>query len=272
MKKIGINANTEKELALSLARDVNRRLRCLGAIGVYDALTAAVLGETAGDFSSVEALIVIGGDGTVLNCAEWAAQNDVPLLGVNMGNIGFLNNVEANDLDSALARLVADEYFIHARLLLQGSMEDKNRLALNDFLLFKEHYSHTIQVAIDIDDVRIANFACDGVLVSSPTGSTAYSLSAGGPIVAPNVNAILITPVCPHTLSARPMLVGENDVVSLRILQGHCNRAQISADGIPVFEKFELGHILRVGVAKQRLRFICVNGHNFFERVRNKLY
>lgn len=272
MKRIGIDANTQKPMAVETAEKTFSILQSLGAEPCYAEEVCDVLGVPFQGMEDAEALLVIGGDGTILNRAEWGMRTQIPLLGINLGHVGFLNNIEAHDLRESLAQLVQDQYTVFSRAMLESEVYGKKYYALNDFLMFKCHYSKTIDVRICINDICMANFACDGILVSTPTGSTAYSLSAGGPIVAPNVNALLLTPICPHTLSARPMVISQDDEIILQIDDGHCPTAQVIVDGQCIEESFAGSEKLIVRYAKQSLRFISIYDFNFFELARKKLY
>lgn len=272
MKRIGIDANTQKPMAVETAERTFSILQALGAEPCYAKEVSDVLGAPFQGIDGIEALLVIGGDGTILNRACWGMQTQIPLLGINLGHVGFLNNVEVQDLEKSLERLVQDHYTIFSRAMLESKVYGEKYYALNDFLIFKQHYSKTIDVCIHINGVCMANFACDGILVSTPTGSTAYSLSAGGPIVAPNVNALLLTPICPHTLSARPMLISQEDEITLQITDGHCPAAQVIVDGRCIEESFTGEEKVVVRYAERPVRFISMYDFNFFDLARKKLY
>lgn len=277
MKRIGIQANIDKASALTVAADAFKLLHELGVTPVLESTTAQAMGKEAGEAGSegrVDALLVIGGDGTILRSAVKAAQEDVPMLGVNLGKKGFLTEVEINELPQAIHQLLSGAYTIESRMMLRGelcSAASGSWLALNDFILFKEHFSHTLNVDITVNGQLVGQYACDGLLLSTPTGSTAYSLSAGGPIVAPYVKGILITLICPHSLSARPMLVGEDDVVSF-VTSGANSIAQLSADGQPKVARLDKGDTVTVRKAKETAKFIHFADYNFFNLVLKKLF
>lgn len=272
MKKIGIDANTRKPNAVETARKIFDLLTQWGANPSYSRELSQALDIFYQKQDDLEVLLVIGGDGTVLNRAYWAMQTGTPLLGINLGHVGFLNNVDIPDLEESLKRLLDGEYELFSRSMLEGVVAGYTYYALNDFLLYKEHYSNTIDVRVQVNGVHMATFACDGTLVSTPTGSTAYSLSAGGPIVAPNVKTTLITPICPHTLSARSMLIAEQDVVTLEVTEGHCSVAQLIVDGQCVEKQFVQGDCLQIRTAEKPVQFVSINDHNFFELARRKIY
>lgn len=272
MKRIAIDANTQKPRALEVGKRIFELLEAMGASPYYRKELAQFYDKPYKEEEELpEALIVIGGDGTILNRAKWSMDNQIPLLGVNLGRIGFLNNVEESEVEEALKRLLADDFSILRRGMLQGEMQGETYCALNDFLVYKEHYSNTINVSVNIDDVKITTFSCDGILVSTPTGSTAYALSAGGPIIAPNVDAMLIAPICPHTLSARPLIVSTEDKIDIHIERGHCTRADVVVDGQFV-NSLEEHHVLSITASAKPALFISINEYNFFELAQKKLY
>lgn len=273
MKRIGIQANIDKAPALSVAADAFKLLYELGVTPVLERTTAQAMGKEAGGEEHIDVLLVIGGDGTILRSAVKAAQEDVPMLGVNLGKKGFLTEVETNELPQALRQLLSGAYTIESRMMLRGELHGSasgSYLALNDFIIFKERFSHTLNVDVTVNGQLAGQYACDGIILSTPTGSTAYALSAGGPVVAPYVRGILITFICPHSLSARPLLVGEDDIVSFAT-HGSNSVAQLSADGQPKYWRVDKGDIVTVRKAEETAKFIHFADYNFFDLVLKKL-
>jgi len=167
----------------------------------------------------VDLVIVLGGDGTLLSVAHLAALESVPVVGVNLGRLGFLTEVPVDELFVSLdAFLAGRRGIVSPRLLLKATSRGKSYLCLNDVVINKGAVARMIQIAIQIDGRDIAELKSDGLIIATPTGSTAYSLSAGGPIVQPYVPAIILSPICPHTLSFRPMVVSSDSKIKLRIL------------------------------------------------------
>jgi NAD+ kinase len=169
--------------------------------------------------AKVDLVIVLGGDGTLLSIAHLAAQKNVPVLGVNLGRLGFLTEVPLDEIYVTLdSFLEGNEEIISPRLLLETRCQEGRYFCLNDVVINKGALARMIQIAVWIDDKEIAALKADGLVVSTPTGSTAYSLSAGGPIIQPYIPAIVLAPICPHTLSFRPMVVSSNSKVKLQLL------------------------------------------------------
>jgi NAD+ kinase len=168
---------------------------------------------------NVDLVIVLGGDGTLLSIAYIAAQEDVPVIGVNMGALGFLTEVPLNEMFVTLDNyLEGNDKIVSQRMLLQAKTKENSYFSLNDVVINKGALARMIRCAIWIDGKRIAMTRADGLIISTPTGSTAYSLSAGGPIIQPHIPAIIITPICPHTLSFRPMVISSESEVKVQLL------------------------------------------------------
>lgn len=276
ISRLGVIRNGEKPGTDILAARVHhflerRELNCIDY--AYEDLgpTETLSGEICESLTQIDCLIVIGGDGTILRQVNTAAVFDVPILGINMGTVGFLSEVEPNWIEEALTALTEGRYREETRILLRGEVEGERKLALNDFLLCKKHPSRTIEVGIAVDGQVVAEYACDGVLVSTPTGSTGYALSAGGPILSPELPLTMVTPVCAHNLSARTMLFSMEAEITLQLLVDHDNSALVCADGNTIFRPFAKGDILSVGKASQSVRFLRIREENYFNLIRQKL-
>lgn len=167
-----------------------------------------------------ECIIVLGGDGTMLQAARSAAYLDIPLIGVNLGTLGYLAEVEKSGVDDALRRLLAGDYEIEDRMMLYGDGCDKHDYALNDIIVTRRSALSTINFDVYVNNLFLCNYHADGIVISTPTGSTGYSMSAGGPIVEPSGSMILITPICPHTINARSMVLAADTKISVVIREG----------------------------------------------------
>ena len=173
-----------------------------------------------------ECCIVLGGDGTMLQAARSAAYSDIPLIGVNLGTLGYLAEVEKTNVDEALSRILAGDYEIEDRMMLYGCAGEKNDYALNDIVISRAGVILTISFDIYVNGLFLCNYHADGIIISTPTGSTGYSMSAGGPIVEPSANMILITPICPHTLASRAMVLSDETRIEIVIREGRDGAAQ----------------------------------------------
>jgi len=171
---------------------------------------------------NVNLIISLGGDGTLLRAARLAATEDIPVFGVNLGGLGFLTQIGNDDIEISLEKIYQGKYSLDERMMLscvvkRREKEIKKFTALNDVVIGKGAFARIICLATYVNNDYVISYSADGLVVSTSTGSTAYSLSAGGPIVNPNINSIILTPICPHTLSARPLIISENDQVKIKL-------------------------------------------------------
>lgn len=223
---------------------------------------------------NVDLIISLGGDGTLLRAARLAATKDIPVFGVNLGGLGFLTQVGIDSLEKSLEKLYKGRYFLDERMMLNCTVkrreeEIKKFTALNDVVIGKGAFARIICLATYVNNDYVITYSADGLVVSTSTGSTAYSLSAGGPIVNPNINSIILTPICPHTLSARPLIVGENDQVKVK-LESSEEKVMVTIDGQEGFvlkPKDEV--IIKKSVHKAHL--IAFKEKSFYAILREKL-
>jgi len=219
-------------------------------------------------------IIVLGGDGTLLNIARQSAYYNVPLFGINLGHLGFLTEVEAEEMYPALEKLIRGEYEIEKRMMLEATVEKDNiqlekAVALNDIGITKGPFSRIIRMGIYINDDFVDLYSADGVVISSPTGSTAYSLSAGGPIVSPDVKVLIITPICPHTLHSRSIVVSHEDVVKIEVCQND-TEVMLTVDGQQGY-KVKSGDIVTVRQAQCYTSLVKLKDRSFFQVLRKKI-
>ena len=197
---------------------------------------AEVLGRDT-DIHGVELAIVLGGDGTILRAAEVTRGSSAPILGVNMGHVGFLAESERDDLDDAVQRVIARDYRVEERMALDvrvKSSDDEviySTWALNEATVEKASRERMLEVIIEIDQRPLSSFGCDGVIVATPTGSTAYNFSAGGPVIWPTVEAIALVPMAAHALFARPLVVGPEAAVAIELMERTAGRGVLWCDG-----------------------------------------
>jgi NAD+ kinase len=220
-----------------------------------------------------ELLVVLGGDGTILSAARLAA-GGAPILGVNMGGFGFLAEVQLDDLPAAIQGVVAGERVVDERAMLAAEIAGpagvrQRCLALNDIVVAKTGVARLMHVATWVNEEHLSTYPADGVIVATPTGSTAYSLSAGGPIVHPQVDVLIVTPICPHTLTARPVVVSGGAVVAIEPLD-EAEDVRMSVDGQ---ESFVLrpGERVIVRRAGARTRLVRLRAPSFYSILRTKL-
>jgi len=236
----------------------------------YPAASLAQLGREA------KLAIVVGGDGTMLSIARQLAGFDVPLIGINQGRLGFLTDIALSDMESALSAMLAGEFVEESRTLLDARVRrsadaggDPSALALNDVVVNRGALGGMIDCAVTIDGRFVYAMRADGLIVATPTGSTAYALSAQGPIVDPLVAAILLVPVAPHAFTNRPIAVRDSVVIEIALLGG--KDASLRCDGQANFPLFE-GDSVVVRRAKHRVRLLHPKDHDHFAMLRRKLH
>ncbi|RMH03294.1 MAG: NAD(+)/NADH kinase [Nitrospirae bacterium] len=240
--------------------------------------TASLLNEsTPYQFSDLATLtdlmIVLGGDGTMLSAARLVEERSVPILGVNMGGLGFLTETTVDCLFESLEKVFSQDYYLDTRLRLQSHIYRQARhvaqaTALNDVVLSKGTLGRMITVHIQIDKRFVSNLRGDGIIIASPTGSTAYSLSAGGPILDPSLEVLVITPISPHTLTHRPLLVPSRAQIEIRLTSPH--PAIATLDGQVGFE-LQGGDTLTVSMGIHRTRLIRFPDRSYYDILRAKL-
>jgi NAD+ kinase len=241
--------------------------------------SATLLGEEGGYQDAqlsgkADVLLVLGGDGTMLNAARLAAERSIPILGVNMGGLGFLTEVRLDNLYPSLERVFANDYVLDERLMLRTHIHRQGEtvaqgVVLNDVVISKGTLARMIELKIAIEGRFVTNLRSDGLIVSSPTGSTAYSLSAGGPIIDPAVQSLILTPVCPHTLTHRPLIVPGNVKVDLT-LTSRDDGAMATLDG-QVGVSITQGDTVTIHTSENRTRLIRFPESNYYDVLREKL-
>ncbi len=233
-RSILVVAHTGRPESRDAAVEVIRLLRAAGVHPVVDAESLDDLRQATGDdalrvlgetvaVGELELVVVLGGDGTILRAAELARGGSAPLLGINLGHVGFLAESERDDLAGAVARALDRDYLVEERMTLSVRVKHGNDVvyetwALNEATVEKASRERMLEVVIEVDGRPLSSFGCDGVVMSTPTGSTAYAFSAGGPIVWPSLDALLLVPLSAHALFARPLVVGPNSSLAVEVL------------------------------------------------------
>ena len=217
-----------------------------------------------------DAVISVGGDGTFLRSNALAVALGKPILGINAGRVGFLTEVEPAGLSEACARMAAGEYEIEERMMLKAEVDGQTLLALNDVVLSRGVHARLIGVNAWAGSEQMGKFIGDGVIVSTPTGSTGYSLSAGGPIVCPEVSCMLLTPICAHSLQHRPVVTSAGQIITLRLDEKHAPTAMVSVDGQKAMS-LRTGQTMTVTQSERPARFIRLEPTSFFHMIRIKL-
>ena len=207
-------------------------------------------------------VFVIGGDGTILKSARFYSKYQTPVFGINLGRLGFLSQAASDNIEFAFEQIFSGHYQVEDRLMLESGSYN----ALNDFVIKGADTSRLSNFILKINDKVVCEYLADGVIISTPTGSTAYGMAAGGPILAPDVNDLVITPICPHTFSARPLVIGADNEIS--VIGGKNNKYIVSADGQVVFS-FE--DSFRVKKSGNYAKLALLSQNDFYTVLRSKL-
>jgi NAD+ kinase len=220
-------------------------------------------------------VIVVGGDGSLLRGARELAKHHVPLLGVNRGRLGFLTDIMPEDIEIKVEEVLSGKYTLEERFLLdmsikRGDINIANGDALNEVVLHPGQFIHMLQYEIYVDGYFVTTQSSDGIIVSTPTGSTAYSLSGGGPLMHPKLDAIVLVPMNPHTLSSRPMVVAGDSQIVIRVGEHSRAAPMVSCDGHSHFEMC-LGDEIHIAKKPDLLKLLHPEDYNFYERCRTKL-
>jgi len=273
VRRAGIFSNKTKDTNYEGALRLAAMLRGRGVAVYFDADCLPYGESDIIDYAAIDCLFVLGGDGTLLRATAKTCVDGVPMLGINMGHLGFLTEVELSGIEKALDDLLAGRYYMEERLMLRCAVHDGggNTMvtadALNDVAVMKRDISRTVHIELYINGALADNVSCDGMLVSTPTGSTAYSLSAGGPIVSPCLTCMLATPVSPHTLHSRTLVVSADDTITIK--PDSVGTVILSCDGV-VMRRLRRGETVHVGRSEYIARFIRFHEGYFYPLLRSK--
>jgi NAD+ kinase len=219
-------------------------------------------------------IVAIGGDGTLLHAARNAASRKVPLVGINRGRLGFLTDVSPEHMLEALDAILAGDYLADRRLMLAARLAEQSKgtelFALNDIVLQKGDTGRLLDFTTDVDGVYVNTHRGDGLIVATPTGSTAYALSCGGPIIQPNVDALVMVPICPHTLSDRPLVLPSSSTIRVTLDNVGGSDAHVVCDGEPLARLRDTDTVT-ISLAKQSVTLLHPRDYNYYELLRSKL-
>jgi NAD+ kinase len=278
-KSVGILIKPKFPEVERTLHDVVSWLRARSIDVILDTTSAILVGEQGGYqktqlANKADVLLVLGGDGTMLTAARLAGERSIPILGVNMGGLGFLTEVRLENLYPSLERVFENDFVLDERLMLQTHVHRHGEtvargVVLNDVVISKGTLARMIELKIAIQGRFVTNLRGDGLIVSSPTGSTAYSLSAGGPIIDPAVQSLILTPVCPHTLTHRPLIVPGNAEIDVT-LTSKDDGAMATLDG-QVGVAITQGDTVVIQTSEHRTRLIRFPESNYYDVLREKL-
>ncbi|WMJ81868.1 NAD(+)/NADH kinase [Clostridium sp. MB40-C1] len=273
MKNIGLNINSSKFIDKKVIEDVIYKLK-----KYIKGSNIKIYYDSKGlqniESEDLDVIISLGGDGTILRTARVVAKYEIPILGINMGNLGFLTGVESLELEEAILKLSEGRYNIEERMMLQCQVENgkeiESYISLNDIVISKGALSRIFKYEIFIDDNFYTSFKADGIIISTPTGSTAYSLSAGGPVAYPTLDVILLTPICPHSMQMRSIILESNSKINIQIQQKN-ERIFLTVDGQESINLKDCNDIL-IEKYNKKCKLIKLDGYNYFDVLRKKIF
>ena len=229
--------------------------------------------ESAEDFSKLDFILALGGDGTILSLARAVAQRNTPILGVHLGKLGFLSEVTIDKMFKRLNQVISGEYQVQKRMVLKGLVkcheEDKVFYALNDLVVDRGASSRLLSYLLKSNDHMVAKYQADGLIISTPTGSTAYSLSAGGPVVDPTVSSIIVSPICPHSLTFRPIVLSGDSRLSIEFANKE-DQASLAVDG-QITELLDCNSKIIVEKGEYFIHLITFLDSSYFKTLRVKM-
>lgn len=275
MKVFYIIANSDKDENLRFSREIAGYLE---EKGCRCTIREEKNGKAGIPDQEVEGILVLGGDGTLLRAARELADRKIPFLGINLGHLGYLAEIERQNVKGALNRLLADEYTVEERMMLCGRIVRNGEqvlsdVALNDIVLSRCGNLRVVDYEIYVNDEYLTSFAADGIIVATPTGSTGYSLSAGGPIVSPTASMLMLTPICPHTLNSRSIMFSGEERIRICIGEGRRtgpDEACAAFDGDNCLE-LQSGDYVEIQRSTEVTRILKINQVSFLDVLRNKL-
>ncbi len=279
MKKVAVIPNVKKDKELTLTKKIIEALTNMGARAI---LPSELEGELTAEFmpikelfESVDFVVTVGGDGTILRIAELLSRNNLAVIGVNLGRMGFLAELEPEEI-TLLENIINDNYKIEKRMMLEVSVlrntkEIDTYKALNDIVVSKGAISKISELELYCNDTFVSHFNSDGLIVSTPTGSTAYSLSAGGAIIDPTINCMLLTPVCPHSFNnSRPIVFSPESVLKIRDVQDGEQNIYLTVDG-KINVELEYGDVVEIRASDTTTNLIKLKNEEFYKRVYQKI-
>jgi len=285
MKHVGIVAKSHLRKAAPHLQEIERWLSARGIAMTFETVTATLMApsasrrivEKASLVTGVDALVVLGGDGTLLSMADaiGAAGADVPILGINFGSLGFLTEVTLDEIYPALEAMLNGSARIEERMMLRattrrGGKELDAHVALNDVVVTKAARARMTDLSVFVGDEFLARVKADGLIVATPTGSTAYNLAAGGPIVDPHLDALILTPIAPHTLTNRPIVIPASSPVRVQPTIEERDELYVTFDGQAGYQ-LQAGDEIRIGRTNRTLRLLRPTTRSYFEVLRQKL-
>lgn len=275
MKHFYILANLQKDENLVITEEIGQYLKKKGKTVITDT-SETICGNMIP--KETECILVLGGDGTFIRAAHEVLHTKIPMLGVNLGTLGYLAEVETSQINAALDQLIADDYMLEERMMLKGTIlaqteQSLESVALNDVVITRSGKLRILEYKIYVNGEYLHSYKGDGIIVSTPTGSTGYNLSAGGPIIKPSATSMVITPICPHTLDARSIILSGDDHVMVEIGPGRRCESEMAEVVFDADTSFSLcsGETVHICRAESSVKMVKLSNKSFLETLRRKL-
>lgn len=271
---IGLFPNTTKQNTIKAAVGIREflstnKIQVVVEEELKDLLGAPALSSV--DIKDLSFCISLGGDGTILNLLHRYPELKAPMIAINLGSLGFIANIPLADLYPSLQEIIKGRYVVQECMMIQGQTPGgPPMLAVNDIVLHRAANTCLVEISIHIDDTYLNTFAADGIILSTPTGSTAYSLAAGGPILTPDLKAIILTPICPHTISNRPIVLSPKSRLQVQFLSKSSRPLEVSVDGISSLN-MNTGDVFHISQAKTCFKLVTLPHYDYYATLRHKL-
>lgn len=272
MIKIALLSRSDIKSAKEITQRVIDHLSSMGVMVVLDDQNAANFNMpsiSSVDFSELQFLISMGGDGTILRWMHHFKAFDIPIIGINLGHLGFMADIPLDDLEASLTDLLQNKYQIENRIILEASLNNQISFAINDVVLHRARNPSLVEFAIKVDGRLINNIESDGIIIATPNGSTAYSLAAGGPILTPNLDAVVITPICAHTISNRPIVLNPDQEIQIEYLSPY-QPLEVTVDGMELLS-LKTNQVLTIKKHPDHFKIVRLLRHDYFTTLRTKL-
>lgn len=278
MLKIVVEPNLSKENALKIAAEIAHFLSSKNAeVFAHDAIAHSIKARPLSqvDLKTIDFVITLGGDGTILRAIYNYPEIEAPYMAINLGGLGFMADIPFDEIFPSLNQLLSGNYTIKNRIMMEGVSENNSRcLAVNEIAIHRASNPCLIDLAIYVDGIYLNTFSADGIIIATPSGSTAYSLSAGGPIVTPEIEAFVLTPICPHTISNRPIILMPQEKIEIHYLHDdnrqHQQNVEIHCDGLQSFH-MKPTETYSIMLSQRFFSLVAFPQHNYFLTLREKL-
>lgn len=284
VRLFGIWGNTEKQQFWNLLPDIMKwaadkdlqvflTTRIVNSMKEDNGIPYRII-ESADDFNQLDFILALGGDGTILSAVRAIGFRKIPILGVHLGELGFLAKVTVRDVFTRLDEVYEGDYFLESRLVLNGTIHQQeqvsNYVVLNDFVVNNGNSHRMLSCQLYSNGKLVGNYRADGIIIATPTGSTAYSLSAGGPIVSPEINSIIITPICPHSLTSRPIVLPDSCQLEVKFIDDSFDDAAVSVDG-QILNHLDQDSRLLIQKADYSAMFVGFKDLSYYNTLRTKM-